>query len=56
MLTKMETNQERMDAKLDAHHERMKARMESELEKMEASVGVFEERLNKMNTMDLEAT
>jgi hypothetical protein len=55
MLAKMETSQERMDAKLDAHHERMMARMDSQLEKMKAAVDVFEERLNKMDTMDSEA-
>jgi hypothetical protein len=31
------------------------ARMNSQLEKMEAAVDVFEERLNKMATTDLEA-
>jgi hypothetical protein len=55
MLTKMETDEERTDAKLDAHHERMMAGMNSELEKVEDAVGVFEERLNRMDTMDLEA-
>jgi hypothetical protein len=33
----------------------MIARMDSELEKMEAAMGVFEDRLKKMDTMDLEA-
>jgi hypothetical protein len=55
MLVKMETNQERMDPKLDAHHEWMIARMDSQLEKMEAAVDVFEERFNKMYSTDLEA-
>jgi predicted protein tyrosine phosphatase len=52
---KMETNQEKVVAKLDAHRERMMARMSSQLEKMEATVDVFEERLNKMDIIDLEA-
>jgi hypothetical protein len=55
MLAKMETNQERMDPKLDAHHKWIIARMDSQLVKMEATVDVFEERFNKMDTTDLEA-
>jgi hypothetical protein len=43
-----------MLAKSDAHHERM-TRMDSQLQKIKAMVDVFEERLNKMNTMNLEA-
>ncbi|XP_023720006.1 uncharacterized protein LOC111871262 [Cryptotermes secundus] len=52
---KIETNQEKVIAKLDAHHESMMARLGSQLEKMEATVDVFKERLNKMDTTDLEA-
>jgi hypothetical protein len=55
MLAKMETKQERLDAKLGAHYERMMARMESQLEQMEAALDVFKERLNKMDTTNLEA-
>jgi hypothetical protein len=46
---------EEMMAKSDAPHERIMATMDSQLEKMEAVVDVFEERLNKIDTMDLEA-
>jgi nitrate reductase NapAB chaperone NapD len=53
---KMETNQEKMMVKLDAHQERMMTTMDSQLEKMEAVVYVFKDRLNKMDTMDLEAS
>jgi hypothetical protein len=41
--------------KLDAHHESMMAKSDSQLEKKEAAMDVSEERLNKMDTMDLEA-
>jgi hypothetical protein len=44
-----------MKTKLDACHERMMARMDSQLDKIEAMVDVFEERLTKMDTMNLEA-
>jgi ribosome-binding ATPase YchF (GTP1/OBG family) len=54
MESKMDANQGKMMVKLDAHHERMMARMDFQLEKMEAVVDVFEERLNKMDTTDLE--
>jgi hypothetical protein len=54
-IEKMETNQEKIMAKLDGHHERMMARMDSQLEKKEDTVDVFEERLDKMDTADLEA-
>jgi hypothetical protein len=53
MLAKMETNQGKVDAKSDANHESI--RMDSWLEKMEAEVDVFEEKLNNMDTTDLEA-
>jgi hypothetical protein len=53
--TGQEYPKEEMMAKLDAHHERMMARVDSELKKMEAMLDVFEERLNIMNTTDLEA-
>jgi uncharacterized coiled-coil protein SlyX len=53
---RMETNQEKTMAKLDAHHERMVARTDFQLEKMEAAMDVFEERLKKVNTTDLEAS
>jgi hypothetical protein len=33
----------------------MMTRMDSQLQKMETAVDAFEERLNKMNTMNLEA-
>lgn len=46
---------EEMMAKLHAHHERMMGRMDSHLDKIEATVDVFKESLNKMDTMDLEA-
>jgi hypothetical protein len=49
----METNQQKITVKLDGHHERMMARMDSQLE--EATVDVFEEMLNKMDTTDLQA-
>jgi hypothetical protein len=49
LLAKIRNNQEQMLAKIDAQ-----ARMDSELEKMEAAVELFEERLNKMETTDLE--
>jgi hypothetical protein len=49
-----ETNQEKTTANLDAHHERM-VRKDSQLEKIEAAVEVFEERLNKTDTVDFEA-
>jgi hexokinase len=55
MLTKMETNQEIMDANLEAHHERMMNRMGFQLEKMESVVDVFKKRSNKMDTTDSEA-
>jgi hypothetical protein len=59
LLAEMRTNREHlkeeMMAKLDAHHKRMMARVDSQLEKMEATVDVFEERLNRMDTTDLEA-
>jgi hypothetical protein len=42
-----------MMAKLNAHHEK-NSRMDSHVEKMEAAVDVFEERLNEMDTTDLE--
>jgi hypothetical protein len=45
-----------MMARLDAHHERMMTRMDSEPEKIEATVDVFEGRLNKMDTILLEAS
>jgi hypothetical protein len=45
-----------MMTKLDAHHKRMMARMGSKPEKMETTVHVFEERLKKMDTMDLEVS
>jgi hypothetical protein len=45
---------EGMLAKSAAHHERMMARMDTQIEKMEAVVDVFEERLHKMDTKDLE--
>jgi hypothetical protein len=44
-----------MLAKSDAHHKWMRARIDSQREKMEATVDVFNERLNKMDTMDLDA-
>jgi hypothetical protein len=56
MLAKMETNQERMDAKIDAHHKRMMARMYSQLENLEVALDIFEERLKKMDTTDLEVS
>jgi hypothetical protein len=45
---------EEMLAKLDVHHEKMMVRMNSQLEKMDAAVDVFEERLNRMDTTELE--
>lgn len=41
--------------KLDGHCGKMMASMDSQLEKKEAAVDVFEERLDKMDTKDLEA-
>jgi hypothetical protein len=42
-------------AKSDALRERMMASMDSQVGKMEAMVDIFEERMNKMDTVDLEA-
>jgi hypothetical protein len=42
-------------AKLDSDYERKMARMDSKLEETEAAMGIFEERLNGMDAMDLEA-
>jgi hypothetical protein len=55
MRTGQELLKEEMLAKLYAYHERMMARMDSQLEKIEAVVDVFEERLNGMDTADVEA-
>jgi hypothetical protein len=52
---KMETSQGKM-TKLYVHRERMMARMDFQLEKKEAMVNVFEERSNKMDVTDLEAS
>jgi hypothetical protein len=52
----IDANQEKMMPKLDVHHKRMMARLDSQLEKMEAVVDVFDERLNKMDTTDSEAS
>jgi hypothetical protein len=43
-----------MLARIEAHHKKMMAIMDSQLEEMEAAVDVFKERLNKMETTDLE--
>jgi cytochrome c553 len=55
MRASQELLKEEVLAKLDAHYERMMARMGSQLEKIEATVDIFQGRLNKMDTMDLEA-
>jgi valyl-tRNA synthetase len=46
---------EEMMAKLNAHYKRMIVRIHSQLEAMEAALDISEERLNKMDTTDLEA-
>lgn len=55
MKTKMDANQERMEAKMVAQHKRMMARMDSQLQKMDTTLTVIPERLNKMDTTELEA-
>lgn len=53
-MSRLRTSERRKDDQLYAHHDRMKSRMDSQVEKMGATVDVFEEKLNEMDTMDLE--
>jgi phage-related minor tail protein len=55
LVVMIQNNQEKMMVMSHAHHKRMMARMDSQIEKMEDAVNVFKERLNKMDTTDLEA-